>query len=152
MKLHTNLVRTYYVSFTSTTWVWLIQMNVHQCVIVISHHWHAYMWEYYQSDSTKHCRSFLHAFKPGTDEQVFLDKFTYSCIRSRSFLWQVSLDRFCCSRARNVIEHLSEDRLLLAKTTEVFLVHLSCFTWRTNFPRPKAGMTIAVEQGSLARE
>ena len=48
-------------------------------------------------------------------QQVFLDRFTFSCVRSTSF------------------------------SCTVFLVHLSGFPWRphtqTNFPCPKAGIT-----------
>ena len=47
---------------------------------------------------------------------------------------------------------LSIYRLLFAKTIEIFLVHLSSFPWRTNFPCPKAGITSFGEQDSLVRK
>ena len=64
---------------------------------------------------------------------------------------QVFLDKFCCLCARNVVKHLSH--IKAAQNHNSIFRALVKFSLgpqtRTNFPCPKAYMTIALKKGSL---
>ena len=114
--------------------------------------------------------------KPRTEEKVFLDKFTFSCVQSTSFPWQALL--LVCTQstsfpwqalllvctvnkfpltsfvARVYSQQVSLDKLCCS--IEVFLVHLSSFPYRPYtheqilLLQKLAWLTL--EQDSLARK
>ena len=90
-------------------------------------------------------------FKPTSKSSLkcFLDKFTFSCVGSRSFPSQISRDKFCCWR--NVVKTIIsyEGLLLFAKTIRSISCTFLLAANTNNFFCPKAGMTIGLEQDSL---